>query len=227
MGIAHPDPGDVGAAGDRRLPARRAGGSRQTLAAGGSAATGPGAPWLLLVALAIATPVGLLLYSIVATDLWLPRGLSASIPAAMLVLGALLATLPGVARIVAVAAVLATLAVGTIRSFSADYVREPYRAMAAYLDRHARPHDRVIAFSFIGQPAIAAMIHRPHPVLPPNRTSYTGLAPGSYLYLFLDDQLKQRLGLHTPHPPASSWSLRSTTEVRCPPTCWSTGGHSA
>jgi hypothetical protein len=157
--------------------------------------------WLLLVALAIATPVGLLLYSITVTDLWLPRGLSASIPAAMLVIGALLAALPGTARIVAVTAVLATLAAGTIKSFGTDYVREPYRAMAAYVDRHARPQDSVLAFSFIGQPAIAAMLHKPRPVLQATFKTYAAVRPGAKAYLFLDETVQQRLNLGTPHFP--------------------------
>lgn len=159
------------------------------------------APWLLLVVLAIATPVGLLVYSIAVTDLWLPRGLSASIPAAVLVIGALLAALPGAARIVAVAAVLATLAVGTIKSFGPDYVREPYRAMSAYVDRHARPQDSVLAFSFIGQPAIEAMLHKPRPVVTPTFRTYASVRPGAYAYLFLDQTVQRRLNLGTPHFP--------------------------
>jgi hypothetical protein len=170
------------------------------------------ASWLLIVALAVATPVGLLLYSIAATDLWLPRGLSASIPAAMLVIGALLVAVPGRARIVAVGAVLVTLAVGTITSLGPDYVREPYRAMAAYVDQHARPQDRVVVFSFIGQPAIAAMIHRPHPVLSPTGFKYDSVPHGAYLDLFLDDHVAQRLNLRTPHP--AGFTLVSHTHYR-------------
>src|SRR5205807_6759741 len=39
---------------------------------------------LLIGALSLATPVGLLLYSLLDTDLWLARGLTASLPAAAL-----------------------------------------------------------------------------------------------------------------------------------------------
>ncbi len=163
-----------------------------------------GSPLVLMVALAFATPVGLLLYSVAATDLWLPRGLSASIPAAVLVIGALLAALPTAARIVAVTAVLATLAIGTIRSFGPDYVREPYRAMAALVDREVRPQDRVLVLSLIGQPAITAMLHKPHPVLEATLRSYSEVPPGSNAYLFLDDRLDQVLRLGTPHPPGLS-----------------------
>ena len=84
-------------------------------------------------------------------------------PAATLVIGALLAALRGPVRMAAVVALLATLAIGTIRSFGPDYVREPYRAMAALIDREARPQDRVLVLSIVGQPAIAAQLHKPVP----------------------------------------------------------------
>ena len=64
---------------------------------------------------------------------------------------------------------------GTIRSFSPDDVREPYRAMAAYIDRVAKPQDRVLVLSFIGQPAISSMLHTPRPVL---TATPLGLLPG-------------------------------------------------
>jgi hypothetical protein len=167
----------------------------------GSPRIDPASPTALLVALALVTPIGLLLYSVTVTDLWLPRGLSASLPAAMLVLGALLAALPARATVAAGAVVLATLAVGTIRSFSPDNVREPYRTMAAYIDRVAKPQDRVLVLSFIGQPAISSMLQTPRPVLTATRSAYSRVPRGSTAYLFLDDHVAQVLHLRTPHPP--------------------------
>ncbi len=134
------------------------------------------------------------------TDLWLPRGLSASIPAAALVIGGLLAALRGPLRVAAVVAVLATLAIGTMRSFGPDYVREPYRAMAALIDREARPQDRVLVLSIVGQPAIAAQLHKPRPLPKPTPRAYSEVPRRADVYLFLDDQIAQRLRLAIPHP---------------------------
>ena len=55
----------------------------------------------LLVALALATPVGLVIYSQVGTGIFAPRNLTASIPAACLVAGWLLARLPARAALAA------------------------------------------------------------------------------------------------------------------------------
>ncbi len=161
----------------------------------------PGSHLLLLAALALATPVGLLLYSMLFTDLWLPRGLSASIPAAMLVIAALALALPNRVRWVAIGAIAVTLALGTARSFGPDYVREPYRAMAAYVDRVAKPRDSVLVFSFIGQPAIASMVHVPNPVQNATLKTYVDVRHHSYAYLFLDLRIAAALGIKAPHLP--------------------------
>ncbi len=119
----------------------------------------------LLVALAVATPIGLLLYSILVTDLWLARGLYASIPATALVMGALLVRLPRPLAALTVAVLLVTLLAGSIRAISPDYVRTPFRAMAVYLDAHAAPRDPVVYDTPYGGPAISAQMHKPHLVL--------------------------------------------------------------
>ena len=71
--------------------------------AGGTAARGRGAaplePAVLLLVTAAVVPVGLLLYALVADDLYAPRNLSAAIPAlAVLVAAALTAFSPGSPR---------------------------------------------------------------------------------------------------------------------------------
>lgn len=117
--------------------------------------------WLLL-ALAVATPIGLLLYSLAATDLWLPRGLYASVPAGALVLGALLWEIPRPVRSAAVVVVLGALVFGTVRDASSSWRRPPFRTMAAYLDQKAPSKDPISVISFIGQPALIAQFHRYH-----------------------------------------------------------------
>ncbi len=63
---------------------------------------------VLIAILALATPVGVLLYSLLDVDIWLPRGIYASAPAQAVVLGAVL-TAPRLAvRVACVTVVLAT-----------------------------------------------------------------------------------------------------------------------
>jgi uncharacterized membrane protein len=161
----------------------------------------PRSPVLLLIALAVATPVGLLLYSLTVTDLWLPRGLSASVPAATLLIGALLAALPGRARTIAVALVLLTLTIGTFRSFGANYVREPYRAMAAYIDRHAGPRDTIVSVSLIGGPAISAQLHTPRPLVRMTAKTLAAVPRGADAFVVVGDLEARRLGIGTPTAP--------------------------
>ena len=116
----------------------------------------------LLIALAAATPVGVFLYSLVATDLWLARNLYASVPAAALVIAALLVRLPRPLAAVTVTVVLVTLLAGSIRAISPDYVRTPFRAMAAYLDAHAGPRDPVVNDTVYGGPPLTAQMKKPH-----------------------------------------------------------------
>src|SRR5205085_7849016 len=99
----------------------------------------------MLVALTLASPIGLLLYSLTVTDLWLPRGLSASLPAAALVLGAMIVALPRPTIIPATLLVLATVIFGTVRALEPAYGRGPLRSLAEYLARSAGPRDPVIS----------------------------------------------------------------------------------
>lgn len=157
-----------------------------------------------LVALTLATPVGLLVYSLCSTDLWLPRGLSASIPAEALVVGALLASLPLVAAGLAAALIAATLVFGSLRSLGPKYDRGPYRTIASYLDHNARPRDPVEVISVSGGPAIREQVRAPHRFValrpgphPFSRALWSETAPGGTAYLVIDDTIDrdQRLGI--------------------------------
>ncbi|MDQ6605376.1 MAG: glycosyltransferase family 39 protein [Actinomycetota bacterium] len=166
----------------------------------------PGSRWLpsrfgLLVALAVATPIGLLLYSLTVTDLWLPRGLSASLPAIALVFGGLLAVLPRPLTVLAATALILTLAAGTLRSFDAVYARGPFRTLAAYLDRVARPGDPVTIVSFVGAPALGVEFRRRHLVLGSLARMWTLTSTGANAYVVLDDVIASRYKLGTPRHP--------------------------
>jgi uncharacterized membrane protein len=153
----------------------------------------------LIIALAMATPVGLLFYSLLATDLWTARGLYASVPAAALLLGACLTALPTWRRSAAVTVVMVTLVFGTIRAISPSWARPPYRAIAAYLDRVARPGDPIIMIeSFLG-PAIPAQFHKPHLLLN-FPTGWRSVRPGQTVYLVFDDAIGRALKAGIPRP---------------------------
>lgn len=160
----------------------------------------PSSPTALITALALATPIGLLLYSVLVTDLWLPRGLSASIPAEALLLGMLLSKLPRRWTAVTAVVVLVTLVAGTIKSFSSDYVREPFRQMASDLDRLAAPGDPVLMGSLIAQPAIAAQSQRPLRFVKVTLSSWRLTPRGGLAFLVLAQDLRQRIGLGTLTP---------------------------
>lgn len=152
----------------------------------------------LLVALAAATPIGLLLYSLTVTDLWLPRGLSASLPFTALVFGGLLATLPRPLHLLAAAALIMTLLAGAFRSFDAVYARGPFRTMATYLDRVARPRDPVTIVSFVGAPALGVEFHNPHVVLSSIPKMWSLTPPGGSAYVVLDDVIATDFKIPTP-----------------------------
>jgi hypothetical protein len=156
----------------------------------------------LLVALAAATPVGLLLYSLVGTDLWLARNLYASAPAAALVLGTAIVALEARAAAAAVAVVLITLAIGTVRALSPSFRRPAFRTAAEQIDRRARPGDLMIMFpSFVDQ-AVQVQLHATMRVVSSSPAVWRSVPPGHTAFAILDDQAAQRLGIGlTPHEP--------------------------
>jgi Dolichyl-phosphate-mannose-protein mannosyltransferase len=164
----------------------------------------------LLMALTLATPIGLLLYSLLATDLWLARGLYASVPAAALVLGTLVAA-PGMPlRAVTTAAVLATLIVGTVRAVSPTYARPPFRTAAEYLDRVARPADPVVMYpSFLhADEAIPAQLKRRHRLLSGIPRSWPTPPAGGADYVVLDDIVAGTLKIGVPRPAGFALAAR-------------------
>jgi hypothetical protein len=105
----------------------------------------PSSPVVLLIALAAATPISMFATAAIAgNDVFLVRNLTASVPAATICLGALLASAPGRLRLVVPACAVLGIAVGTAAILSADNQRTDARAIAAVLDRRAQPRDVVV-----------------------------------------------------------------------------------
>lgn len=103
----------------------------------------------LIAILALATPVGLLLYAAVDSSLYLPRNLAASLPAltvfAAFLLVSLAEAVPRRAAAVAAGAFVVALAVAAVDSVTDDDQRRPaYREAAHYLDDVADPADPVV-----------------------------------------------------------------------------------
>lgn len=160
----------------------------------------------LLAGLAVVTPIGLLLYSLAFTDLWLPRGLYASVPAAALVLATLLWAIPRPWRFAAVAVVAGTFVFGTVRAASPTWQRPPTRQAAAFLDREAKPGDPVAFVSFLGAPAIAAQIHRYHRFVSPRQVA-TNTPPGGTAFVMIDDETAQNLKISPIFPAPAGFVL--------------------
>ncbi len=99
---------------------------------------------VLIVILALATPVGLLLYAAVGDDLYTPRNMSASIPALAIAVGAFLSS--GGPRLAAVTAtlLLAGFAIGAVKTFDRDNQRPAFREAAQFLDDATGPGDQVV-----------------------------------------------------------------------------------
>jgi hypothetical protein len=154
-----------------------------------------------IAALTLATPVGLLLYSLLFTDLWLPRGLSASMPFAALLIGALLVAMPVRLTALSAAVVAVVLGAGTARSFEPAYARGPFRTIAAYLDRVAGPRDPIRLISVDGSLAVREEIQRPHLLVDSLSAMWSHTAVGGRAYLVVDQTIAQIKRIGTPHEP--------------------------
>jgi mannosyltransferase len=167
----------------------------------------PGVPGgtVLIAVLALATPLGLLPYSLLGTDLWSERSLIASAPAQALLLGTLLAAIRGRAQPVAIAVVVAALAFGSAHAISPRYARPPYRLAARYLDRVAAPADPVLMYSagFVLDQAIPAQFTRPHMVIDGIPHHWPRRPAETQAFVVIDDSLSRAIGIPRP----SGWVL--------------------
>jgi hypothetical protein len=123
---------------------------------------------MLVLVLGLATPAGVALYSIVGKNTYIPRNLSASLPAICLALGAGVASLRRPWAVAAAVALVVALGIGTVRTIDPDRGRPPYRQAAAFVDRHDRGGGVVIEYPLF--PAFA----------------YTNVALGRHLQVHLE-----------------------------------------
>lgn len=163
-----------------------------------SAASWPHHFWLL-VALALANPALLLIYSKVSTDLWMARDLYASMPAQALVLATLVAVPQRRVAFLLGAALATVLAVGLIRSISPSWKRPAYYTIARYLDAHAAAKDPIEMDSFYGGRLIPILFDRRHLIVSRSAFAHDAEAAGR-AFAFEDDNSVQSLHL----PPATA-----------------------
>jgi Dolichyl-phosphate-mannose-protein mannosyltransferase len=156
---------------------------------------------VLLILLTFATPVGLLLYSMLATDLWLSRGLYASLAYGCLLLACALLAPPRAISAAIVVAVLGTYGFGTIRALSPTFQRPQFRELAGYLDRVAGPRDPVVADPLFAGPTMAAEFHRAHRLIAPSSNQWQFAGPGGTTWVVLDDASVKSLVNPVPYTP--------------------------
>jgi hypothetical protein len=102
---------------------------------------------VLVVALVLATPLGLLAYDVLGGgDLYLPRNLSASLPALVVGLAWLAWSLPRPFAAAAATLLVAAAAVGSLQLVADDdHARPAFRAIANTIDERARSGDAVVS----------------------------------------------------------------------------------
>jgi mannosyltransferase len=99
----------------------------------------------LIIALAAATPIGVLLSQAAGQDIYAPRNLIASLPYACVGLGALLER-----RRIAIAFAAAALVIGAVEFEQPANRRTPWGEVAKYIDSHAAPSDAVVQVDYFG-----------------------------------------------------------------------------
>jgi 4-amino-4-deoxy-L-arabinose transferase-like glycosyltransferase len=155
----------------------------------------------LVALLALATPIGLLLYAAAGSSLYMPRNLAASVPAALvliaLVLDRLAAAVTPRLAAVAVAGLLAVLAIGTVQIvFDDDQRRPAYREAARYLDEVAGPMDSVVDTPLtpagdkrFRRTTLDLYFRRPHRLYATGRDDRAAWRPGRAVYLVAPEEL--------------------------------------
>ena len=130
----------------------------------------------LLVFLAAAAPLGTLAVSLVSNDIFLPRNLLSSLPAALIVLAGAAMSVRGTLRWGAVASLVLAFGVAAAFTFRAEAQRPNYRGVARLIDQEAAPHTVVVIYSaLVGadwNQYTAFQARKPHTFLTLNLTNF-------------------------------------------------------
>jgi hypothetical protein len=125
---------------------------------------------VLVVAMALAAPVGEAAATLVGTNLFAARNLAVSWPWFALVLASVLVAAGPRLRVAAVGLVIAGFALGAAKIVGEDFARPDFEGAAAIIDREAGPRDGVVdgAVAFITPGPLTgldAALERPRPTL--------------------------------------------------------------
>jgi hypothetical protein len=127
------------------------------------------ARWLLVIGLALATPVGEAIESLLSTHIFGIRNLAASWPALALAFSALLVYAGGRRSTVAVSLALVGFAIAAASMLTGAHTRPHYQQAAEYVDHTAKGGDVVIDETGILSPgpvtALDLTLHRPLPIV--------------------------------------------------------------
>lgn len=116
---------------------------------------------VLVLAIALATPIGAALYSIPFTSVFVPRTLLASLPAFCLVLGFLIALAPRQLAVSAGVLMMAALAIGTAQALD-ESPKPPYRQAADWIGEHSGPGDPVLQAGLIDYGSLDVHLKQPY-----------------------------------------------------------------
>lgn len=104
----------------------------------------PSVGTVLVLVLALATPVEIALYSVVGGSVWNSRNLIASWPGLALAVGALVTGADGLLRVAAVTLAVGAFAIGGVRMLESDSQRPGYEEAASFIDRVGDAGDPVV-----------------------------------------------------------------------------------
>jgi hypothetical protein len=131
---------------------------------------------ILLTALALVTPVGMFLAAALSGyNLFIARNMSASLPAALVLLAVLICAAPRRVAVGLAAATVLVFAIGAVQTLSADNRRTPSRDAAALIDDRAAPGDPVVLVAqtnAISFRALDPYYKKPHPERLGDRAGY-------------------------------------------------------
>jgi mannosyltransferase len=167
---------------------------------------------VLILVLALSTPVGLALYSSLSDSVWEARNLTPSWPGLALAIGALVTSADGVLRIAAVALVLGGFAIGGVKMLETGSQRPAYEEAADFIDQVSDSGDVVVEVPF----------PTPGPLAPVGDVALADagqLAPGRRRLLRLgapplEAQLRARPYALLPAPSASDVARRAAGLAR-------------
>ena len=159
----------------------------------------------LMLILAVATPLGLLLYAAGGTSLFLARNLSASLPALAILVGLVLhrlaAEVPRWLGGSALAVFVAVLGINVAHGIDSHHRKPPYREAARYLDRTADPRDPVVETPYwavffrsprLPNTTLDIYFQRPHPLFragPSDSVAWRQLGVGRSVYVVAPSSL--------------------------------------